>query len=106
MSTCIMTLWLSCASRRASRRAAMAIELAGPQLEDTETAGVIARPPLIFLATLILGFVMDHLVPVGFPISRIGPAHWISAHDRWGNGPYRSGVGDGRYSQLQSGGNS
>ena len=57
----------------------MAIEVAGPQLEDTETAGVIARPPLLFLATLIFGFVMDHLVPLRFPISRIGLAHWISA---------------------------
>ena len=57
----------------------MAIDLAGPQLQDTGTAGVIARPPLIFLAVLILGFVMDHLVPLRFPISRIGSAHWISA---------------------------
>ena len=57
----------------------MAIDLAGPQLEDTGNAGVIARPPLIFLAVLILGFVMDHLVPLRFPISRIGSAHWISA---------------------------
>jgi len=56
----------------------MAIELAGPQLENTGNAGVIARPPLIFLATLIFGFVMDHLVPLGFPISRIGLAHWIN----------------------------
>jgi len=56
----------------------MAIELAGPQLENTGNAGVIARPPLLFLATLIFGFVMDHLVPLGFPISRIGLAHWIN----------------------------
>jgi protein-S-isoprenylcysteine O-methyltransferase Ste14 len=57
----------------------MATDLAGSQLEDTGTAGVIARPPLIFLAVLMLGFVMDHLVPLRFPISRIGSAHWISA---------------------------
>ena len=56
----------------------MANGLAGPQLEDTGTAGVIARPPLIFLAVLILGFVMDHLVSLRFPISRIGSAHWIA----------------------------
>ena len=57
----------------------MAIDLAGPQVEDTGTAGVIARPPLLFLATLTLGFVVDHLLPLQFPISRIGLAHWISA---------------------------
>ena len=57
----------------------MAIDLAGPQVEDTRTAGVIARPPLLFLGALMLGFIMDHLVPLRFPISRIGLAHWTSA---------------------------
>jgi protein-S-isoprenylcysteine O-methyltransferase Ste14 len=57
----------------------MTTDLAGAQVEDTGTAGVIARPPLLFLATLMLGFVVDHLVPLRFPISRIGLAHWISA---------------------------
>jgi protein-S-isoprenylcysteine O-methyltransferase Ste14 len=51
----------------------------GQQVNDTGTAGVIARPPLLFLATLLLGFVSDHLVPLPFPVSRIGLAHWISA---------------------------
>jgi protein-S-isoprenylcysteine O-methyltransferase Ste14 len=46
---------------------------------DTETAGVIARPPLLFLAALVLGFIADHLLPLPFPISRISLAHWISA---------------------------
>jgi len=40
---------------------------------------VIARPPLLFLAGLVLGFVADHLLPLPFPISRISLAHWISA---------------------------
>jgi protein-S-isoprenylcysteine O-methyltransferase Ste14 len=57
----------------------MAIDLAEPRVDDTGTAGVIARPPLVFLSTLMLGFVMDHLVPLRFPVSRIGPTHWISA---------------------------
>jgi protein-S-isoprenylcysteine O-methyltransferase Ste14 len=51
----------------------------GQQVNDTGTAGVIARPPLLFLATLLLGFILDHLVPLPFPVSRIGLAHWISA---------------------------
>lgn len=46
---------------------------------DTETAGVIARPPLLFLGALVLGFVADHLLPLPFPISRSTLAHWISA---------------------------
>jgi protein-S-isoprenylcysteine O-methyltransferase Ste14 len=57
----------------------MAIDVAGPQVADTGTAGVIARPPLLFLATGSLGFVVDHLVPLPLPITRIGLAHWISA---------------------------
>src|SRR5829696_786095 len=45
----------------------------------SDTAGVIARPPLLFLAALVLGFIADHLLPLPFPISRISLAHWISA---------------------------
>src|SRR5262245_42640549 len=39
----------------------------GPQVNDTATAGVIARPPLLFLSALLLGFVLDHLLPLPFP---------------------------------------
>lgn len=46
---------------------------------DRETARAIARPPFLFLGALLLGFVSDQLLPLPFPISRIGPAHWISA---------------------------
>jgi len=46
---------------------------------DSETARAIARPPFLFLVALLLGFVSDHLLPLLFPISRIGLAHWISA---------------------------
>ncbi len=49
------------------------------QVADTETAGVIARPPLLFLAALLLGFVIDHLLTLPFPVARIGPLHWTSA---------------------------
>ena len=37
---------------------------AGQQVTDTGTAGVIARPPLLFLAALLLGFASDHLLPL------------------------------------------
>jgi protein-S-isoprenylcysteine O-methyltransferase Ste14 len=37
-----------------------------PQVNDTTTAGVIARPPLLFLAALLLAFVCDRLLPLPF----------------------------------------
>ena len=40
---------------------------AGPQVNDAAIAGVIARPPLLFLAALLLGFVSDRLLP--FPLT-------------------------------------
>ena len=57
----------------------MEMDPAGQQVTDTGTAGVIARPPLLFLAALLLGFVLDHLLPLPFPVARIGSFHWISA---------------------------
>src|SRR5262245_414761 len=51
----------------------------GPQVTDTATAGVIARPPLLFLAALVLGFAADRLLPFPFPIPRGAPVHWTGA---------------------------
>ena len=48
----------------------MGAETAGQQTNDTETAGVIARPPLLFLASLLIGFALDHLLPLPFPLPR------------------------------------
>jgi protein-S-isoprenylcysteine O-methyltransferase Ste14 len=52
---------------------------AGQQTTDTATAGVIARPPLLFLAALLLGFVFDRLLPLPFAVPRIDSVHWIIA---------------------------
>ena len=49
------------------------------QSTDNGTAGVIARPPLLFLAALLLGFALDHLLHLPFPVARTGWVHWISA---------------------------
>jgi protein-S-isoprenylcysteine O-methyltransferase Ste14 len=49
------------------------------QADDTETARVIVRPPILFLGCLLLGFIIDHVMRLPFPIARIGLAHWISA---------------------------
>jgi len=48
-------------------------------MTDTGTAGVIARPPLLFLAALLLGFVLDHLLPLPFPVPWIDLINWVIA---------------------------
>jgi protein-S-isoprenylcysteine O-methyltransferase Ste14 len=50
---------------------------AGQQVADTGTAGVIARPPLLFLAALLIGFVLDRLLRLPFPVPGTDLAHWI-----------------------------
>jgi protein-S-isoprenylcysteine O-methyltransferase Ste14 len=46
---------------------------------DTGTAGVIARPPLLFLAALLLGLAADHLLPLPFAVPATDLIRWISA---------------------------
>jgi protein-S-isoprenylcysteine O-methyltransferase Ste14 len=41
------------------------------------TAGVIARPPLLFLSALLLGHAADHVLPRPFSVPEGGPAHGI-----------------------------
>ena len=53
------------------------MEPAGQQLTDTGTAGVIARPPLLFLAALLIGVVSEWLRPLPFPVPGIDLVHWI-----------------------------
>lgn len=49
----------------------------GQQTSDTAVAGVIARPPLLFLAALLLGSVSDRLLPLSFAVPGVDPAHWV-----------------------------
>ena len=51
----------------------MRIEPGGQQVTDTGTAGVVMRPPLLFLAALLLGVVSDRLLPLPFRVPRIEP---------------------------------
>lgn len=51
---------------------------AGQEGTGTDTAGAVARPPVLFLAALLLGFIVDHLLPLTFPIPGSGPAHGVS----------------------------
>ena len=55
----------------------MEMDPAGQQVTDTGTAGVIARPPLLFLAALLIGFVLDRLLRSPFPVPGIDLVHWI-----------------------------
>ena len=48
-------------------------------MNSTDTAGVIARPPLLFLAALLLGVAADWLLPVPFDVAVDGPSRWIIA---------------------------
>ena len=57
----------------------MGLEPAGHQVNDTGIAGVIARPPLLFLAALLLGLASDRLLPWPFALPGSGPAYWMSA---------------------------
>ena len=50
---------------------------ANGQTHDAETAGVIARPPFLFLGALVLGLVWDFLLPLPFPVPGSDLVHWI-----------------------------
>jgi protein-S-isoprenylcysteine O-methyltransferase Ste14 len=54
---------------------------AGPGAEENDpgTPGVIARPPLLLLGAFLLGFGLDHLLPLPRPIPATGVVHTISA---------------------------
>jgi protein-S-isoprenylcysteine O-methyltransferase Ste14 len=43
------------------------------------TPGVVARPPLLLLGVFLLGFGLDHLLPLPRPIPDTGLTHTISA---------------------------
>jgi protein-S-isoprenylcysteine O-methyltransferase Ste14/uncharacterized membrane protein YdjX (TVP38/TMEM64 family) len=57
----------------------MCKELAGQHVNHTGTAGVIARPPLLFLAALLLGLGSDHLLPLPFAVPEADLVHSIIA---------------------------
>jgi protein-S-isoprenylcysteine O-methyltransferase Ste14 len=50
--------------------------MAGPETNETATAGVIARPPLLFLGTLLLGIAADRLLRSPFALPGWG-IRWI-----------------------------
>jgi hypothetical protein len=74
----------------------------GQQPNEGETAGVITRPPLLFLAALLLGFVLERLAPSAFALSGCYLIHWTV---RRFSDLHRSGAGSCGYSRLLPGGN-
>jgi len=57
----------------------MAMDPDGKHLNDAGTAGVIARPPLLFLAALLLGLAFDRLLPWPFTFPGTDMLQWIIA---------------------------
>jgi len=55
------------------------LSFSGVAMSKTETAGVIARPPLLFLAALLLGLASDHLLPLPFAVPEADGILWIVA---------------------------
>jgi protein-S-isoprenylcysteine O-methyltransferase Ste14 len=51
------------------------MDRAGRADNETGTAGVISRPPLLFLVAILIGSGLDWLLPV--PIPDFDPVHWI-----------------------------
>jgi protein-S-isoprenylcysteine O-methyltransferase Ste14 len=56
----------------------MGMDPAGQQVNDTGTAGVIARPPLLFLAALLLGLASDRLLPRPFAVPGTDLVRWMA----------------------------
>src|SRR5687768_8087475 len=44
---------------------------------DAETAGLIARPPVLFLAALVIGFILDRVLRLPFRVPGTDRVHWI-----------------------------
>jgi protein-S-isoprenylcysteine O-methyltransferase Ste14 len=57
----------------------MGMDPVGPQVNDSATSHVIARPPLLFLAALLLGFASDRLLSFPFTVPGGDPVHWTVA---------------------------
>ena len=49
------------------------------QGNDAGTARVIARPPVLFLAALLLGLASDYLLPLPLAVTESDPVQWIIA---------------------------
>jgi len=46
---------------------------------DTATAGVITRPPFLYLGSLILGLVLDHVLPLPLTLAETAVVRWTAS---------------------------
>jgi protein-S-isoprenylcysteine O-methyltransferase Ste14 len=51
---------------------------ASQQYDDAATAGVITRPPFLYFTCLILGGVLDHLLPLPLTLPESALVHWTA----------------------------
>src|SRR5439155_23416622 len=51
---------------------------AGQQARDTAVAGRLTRPPFLYLACLVLGFALDHLLPLPLTFAEITLVFWTA----------------------------
>jgi protein-S-isoprenylcysteine O-methyltransferase Ste14 len=51
----------------------------GQQVNDVGTAGVVARPPLLFLAALLIGLAADRLLPLPVAVPQSNLVRWVIA---------------------------
>ena len=51
---------------------------AGQQCRDTATGGVLTRPPFLYLACLILGLILDHVLPLPLTLSQTALVRWTA----------------------------
>src|SRR5580692_4628487 len=82
-STARMTPMLSCSADPGLRYIAWQVEGAdmGPasqQASDTAVAGVIARPPFLYLAGLFLGVALDRLLPLPLTFPEVTLVRWTA----------------------------
>lgn len=73
---------------------------ADERVGDTAVAGVIARPPLLFLAALLLGFVLDRLLPVSIAVPGDDLVYWLCAGALILSGLGLAGAGIGNFSRA------
>jgi protein-S-isoprenylcysteine O-methyltransferase Ste14 len=73
---------------------------AGAQLGDTAVAGVVTRPPLLFLAALLLGFGGDRLLPWPWAVPGGGLVRWMSGGALLLAGLGLAGAGIGSFSRA------
>lgn len=57
----------------------MVMDPGRPRMDDSATANVVARPPLLVLAALLLGFALDRLLPSPFTVPAEAPVRWTVA---------------------------